>query len=288
MKIYQGAVLYIDILGISALTKNEINITDTDFSVHNFTTKSRKTEQVFCAKLLMKFRRILKEVLNSDIHVAQLSDCAFIWSKKTDVVLEAARKIMWSTIKEGILCRGGISYGEIVEPDKTNKKLGQFVCGKAVTNSAKLEHTGKGTRIFLDDSIPRNCSCIVQENAFCVQKNPTDCTSINEFRWWLFPENISTLSHENISDRKRRLCSLMDLISSLRHSPLFRWNSETIFGRQQIASTIDRISHDANELQSVHDYKFEYDSIINNLNIRDEKSYNSLRDIYFGEIQGID
>lgn len=287
MKTYQGAVLYIDILGISALTKNEINITDTDFSAHNFTTISKKTEQVFCAKLLMKFRRILKEMLSSDIQVAQLSDCVFIWSKQTDVVLEAARKIMWSTMKEGILCRGGMSYGEIVEPDKTNKKLGHFVCGKAVTNSAKLERTGKGTRIFLDDSIPSNCSDIEQENAFCLQKNPTDCTCINEFRWWLFPEKISPLSHESISERKNRLYPLMDLISSLRHSPLFRWNSETVFGRQQIASTIDRISHDANELQSTYNYRLEYNSIINTLSIRDEESYNSLRDTYFNEIQQI-
>lgn len=46
-----------------------------------------------------------------------------------------------------------MTFGQIIEPEKTRKSLGHFICGNAVTRAAKLESVGKGARIFIDREI---------------------------------------------------------------------------------------------------------------------------------------
>lgn len=155
MKEYTGAVFFVDILGVGALTQGKIEISENDFSSHNFRYQSKFSEHQFCAKLLLKFRRILVQATNSvkNIKVAQLSDCAFIWSDDPDIVVNVARDIMWKSVLGGLLCRGGIANGQIVEPDKINTKLGMFICGGAVTDAVRLEGAGKGARVFIKQEL---------------------------------------------------------------------------------------------------------------------------------------
>lgn len=127
----QRRSFFVDILGVGALTQGKIEISENDFLAHNFGYNSGFSEHQFCAKLLLKFRRILISATQhvKNIKVAQLSDCAFIWSEDPNLVVNVARDIMWKTVLGGILCRGGLASGQIVEPDKINTKLGMFICG---------------------------------------------------------------------------------------------------------------------------------------------------------------
>ena len=47
---------------------------------------------------------------------------------------------MWDCLQNGILCRGGIAYGDIIEDNNTN--LGQMLLGNAVSKAVKLEQAG--------------------------------------------------------------------------------------------------------------------------------------------------
>lgn len=287
MNQYQGSVLYIDILGISALTQGIIPIIEDDFKAHKFTSKNNFSEQLYCAKLLVLFRRILKGAKQKNLQIAQLSDCAFIWSRNTDLVLNAAREIMWETTRNGILCRGGMAYGEIVEPEKMNRQLGHFVCGKAVSNAVTLESLGKGARIFIDSSLPPEASNKIPSQAFQGQKNPLDYSTVDEFLWWLYPERITTLPRINSSESKKILLEIMDLVSLLKHSPKFRWNAFSSQGRTQLAATIESISKCTIKLQNKIDYFFSKDAIINSLTERDDKRYRAIKKIYSNEINDI-
>lgn len=290
MKEYQGAVFFVDILGVGALTQGHIKIKDEDFLAHNIDNTISKSEHVFCAKLLMKFRRILNNVMqNNNVNVAQLSDCAFIWSDNPDLVLDSAREIMWKTTSRGILCRGGIAYGEIVEPDSVNIKLGEFICGKAVTKAVKLEGTGKGARVFVDDEIScRTSSHIqVQAEAFRQSINPLDFSFVDEFMWALYPHKLTITPAINSQDSKERLKKILALISLLRFSPKYRWNACSGEGRLQIASTIDAISSITTKLQNKFDYKLNCNAIIDGLDTRDYQKYIKLKSKYLKEISSI-
>lgn len=286
MKEYQGAVFFVDILGVGALTQGHIKIKDEDFLAHKFNNSTSNSEHVYCAKLLMKFRRILNDIMkkNNKINVAQLSDGAFIWSNNTDLVLDAARDIMWKTTSSGILCRGGLAYGEIVEPDRVNIKLGKFICGKAVTKAVKLEGTGKGARVFIDDEIPSKASLHIQAEAFRQSINPLNYSYVDEFMWALYPNELTKTSTKNSPDSKERLKKVLALISLLIFSPKYRWNISSGEGKIQVASTIDAVSSITDILQNKVDYKLSCNTIINSLDIRDNEKYKALKFSYLNNI----
>ena len=155
MKEYEGAVLFVDILGIGELTSGDsIKITQADFEAICVSTNHSISNQTYCAFLLSSFRRTLAGLNTKGISVSQLSDCAFLWSEQPNLILSSARKLMWKNLRAGVLCRAGLSYGQIVQPDATNRKIGHFVCGDAVTRAAHLETRGKGARIFVDTKLP--------------------------------------------------------------------------------------------------------------------------------------
>jgi hypothetical protein len=79
MRQYQGAVFFVDILGIGALTRGRVTLLTEDYEAHGIKSSKNKNTHFFSAKLLIKFRKILNNLKNNkDIQVAQLSDCAFI------------------------------------------------------------------------------------------------------------------------------------------------------------------------------------------------------------------
>ncbi|MBF4436370.1 hypothetical protein ERJ77_17985 [Vibrio anguillarum] len=285
MKEYLGAVFFVDILGVGALTQGKVEIEKSDFSAHRFSTSKSTSEHIFCAKLLLKFRRILNKVMkHNGVKVAQLSDCAFIWSANADLVLEAAREIMWETASNGVLCRGGMSYGEIVEPDTVNVRLGKFICGKAATQAVKLEGMGKGARVFIDETVPSEVSYSIQPEAFRQSTNPKDYSYVDEFLWGLYPKQIDCTQSVNSADSKARLKKILSLVSLLRFSPKYRWNTSSAEGKIQVASTIDSLSSVTSLLQDHYDYHFGCGAMLGAMNVRDEKKYTSLRDRYFKEV----
>lgn len=287
MKEYLGAVFFVDILGVGALTQGKVAIQQSDFSAHRFSApkSNPNSEHIFCAKLLTKFRRILNKVMkHNGVKVAQLSDCAFIWSDNADLVLEAAREIMWETASNGVLCRGGMSYGEIVEPKTVNVSLGKFICGKAVTQAVKLEGSGKGARVFIDDTVPSEVIRSIQPEAFRQSINPKDYSYVDEFLWSLYPMNPDRLHMLNSTNSKDRLKKILPLVSLLRFSPKYRWNTLSREGKVQVASTIDSISSVTGLLQDHFDYHFGCNAMLSCLDVRDEAKYVSLKNSYLKEV----
>jgi len=281
LKEYSGAVFFVDILGVGALTQGEINITKEDFLSHRFSFKENFSEHQFCAKLLVKFRRILTNATENvkKIKVAQLSDCAFIWSEDPDLVVNVARDIMWKSTLGGILCRGGLAYGQIVEPDKINTKLGMFICGGAVTDAVKLEETGKGARVFINTELVSELKSI-PSTAFVPRKNPINFTIADEFLWYKYPELIESTYDDVKVDRLKVLDGIAKAIAMLKHSPRFSWNSLSAPGRLQLASTIDVVSSETENLANNLDLKFECEYVINSLENRSEQRHKKALNVY--------
>jgi hypothetical protein len=282
---YRGAVFFVDILGVRALTQGTIKIEKEDFESYKFKFENSFSEHQFYAKLLLKFRRILVSSTKNEkkVKVAQLSDCAFIWSDDIDAVVNVSRDIMWKSTHGGILCRGGLSDGQIVEPNKINKKLGMFICGNAATNAVKLESKGKGARIFINPDLVSELTSI-PNTAFYPRKNPLDCTTSDEFLWFRYPKKINTIDGDYNIDKEKNLTEITTLISKLIYSPMYRWNSSSHAGRIQLASTIDIISSEIERITPDLDLRFSFENIINGLNSRSDKKQKYVLKSYLNDI----
>jgi len=267
MKQYKGAVFFVDILGIGSLTRGHIKLSSDDYESHGIKSTRHQNTHFFSAKLLIKFRKVLIELKkNKNVQVAQLSDCAFIWSEKPIPLIDVAIECMWELTKSGILCRGGIAYGDIVEPDQVNNRLGKFLLGEAATKAVDLERSGKGCRIFSDEALPSKISGKkhFSYEPFVGNKNPNDCLITDELRWYLFPKGIS--EHDFINpDKKMSLIKLMRLVALLHHSPMFRWNAFNRAGEIQLASGIETLSSGASIFTSHLDLKFSSEYLIGHL-----------------------
>ncbi|SNR45697.1 hypothetical protein [Puniceibacterium sediminis] len=241
---YDGAVLFVDILGISALTTSEKPLV----SAHDFKAlapKCRKVDgnQLFCARLLSQFRKNLHECNIEGLKIAQLSDCAFLWSRSESLVVQAAHRIFFENTRTGILARGGMTFGQIIEPKKTRRSLGHFICGNAVTRAAQLEGAGKGARVFIDREIGGRPIVGVSPRAFEGMPNPSDYRMIDEFIWFSCPKEFS-----DHSEKMSRLKELVRLLVSFKSSPKFRWNAASSHGRIHLGATIERLCKAASEL----------------------------------------
>ena len=254
MREYEGAVLFLDILGIGELTSGEsITITSTDYRAIRAHKKNKVSNQIYCALLLSMFRRNLRRIRQPKLHIAQLSDCAFIWSKCPNLVLLAARIIMKKNLASGLLCRAGLSYGQIVEPTTTDKQMGRFVCGDAVTRAAHLERSGKGARIFVDTELPGLSDLDYPPDMFSALRNASDYKRIDEFKWFTY--HIDRSEGPSSSGAVAAINDIMRLIALLWHSPRYRWNASVMAGRLQLGSTIERLCEEVAELDKIYSLK---------------------------------
>ncbi len=98
LKNLKGFVFYVDILGFTALTQDEIQLTEDDFNIWQVSKHFQTSgNQEFAANILILFRKILTNCQNQypKVNFTQLSDCAFVWSENMkDVILSC-----------GIVCR---------------------------------------------------------------------------------------------------------------------------------------------------------------------------------------
>jgi len=265
----EGAVFFVDILGMTALTNNRIDLSDNDYSPWLDQYNKDYTDQFLAASILVEFRKILIELDKSFVNVtiSQLSDCAFVWSENiTDIVLFASN-FMTKAVRSGLLCRAGLTYGEIIETNK-NHKLGRFIVGKAVTDAAKLEGIPKGARILIDQDFPHHLWEHDKDFAertiplFAPFINPLDYTTYDEFKWYLCPDldrNVKNLSIlepiEKIELTKQRL----KIANNIRCSPKFNWNSKSKEGLIQVRASISFIS--ANRLLDIM-HNFEWNDVV--------------------------
>lgn len=240
MKQYSGAVFFVDMLGIGALTQGKVPLSAVELDPWKVPVDGQSGHQLLAAKLLTQFRTSLRKMRSRcAVKVAQLSDCAFIWSPEADSVALAARVLMTNLTLSGLLCRGGMAYGQIVEPSKVDRSLGSFILGDAVTRAAGLESRGKGCRIFCDREIAHQTLELgADAEDFAPLKNPLDGAIVDEFRWYIVPKQGALTSDANLE----RAISLVNLVTMLRHSPRFSWNTATLEGRVQVACSVEAIS----------------------------------------------
>lgn len=280
-----GAVFFVDILGVGALTQGSIAIDKNDFEAHRFGYKEEFSEHQFCAKLLMKFRRILVAATKNKnkVKVAQLSDCAFIWSESVDDVVNVVRDIMWKSLLGGLMCRGGLAYGQIVEPDKVNRSLGMFICGGAVTDAVKLEGQLKGMRVAVSPDVVAEFNNI-PHNIVVPKVNPIDCSVIDELLWFVYPNEIrDPWREQNLTD-KLRASEMMKLLAILKHSPKLSWNAASHPGRVQVAATIDVISEALVSKYPKLDFRFTAEYAIKSLDQRSNEKYEKIINLYKSDI----
>lgn len=268
MKSYKGVVFYVDILGIGFLTSGHATLSIEDYTDCGIKIDENHNHHYFSAKLLINFRKILNNIRkkNKKISVAQLSDSAFIWGESILDVLDAGRRCMWDCVEAGILCRGGTSYGQIIEPDNVNTSIGRFVLGEAVTKAVNLEKAGKGCRIFADDEIAFQVGKIkrFKHEPFVPRKNLLDFNVASEFRWYMFPEAINSRGRlQNSSSAITK--GLMKLTASLLYCPKFMWNAKSSDGRIQLAASIETISSCISDLIKNNNLVFSIEHTLRNL-----------------------
>ncbi len=275
---YNGAVFYVDILGISALTNNKITLDNKDFQPW-LDDPTKFSNQFLGAAILSKFRDLLSTLGNEKktLKITQLSDCAFIWSQNIADVVLFCSKFMHQAVDSGILCRGGLAYGEIIETDQSHK-LGRFILGDAVTQAAKLEQLSKGCRVLMNQEIPHEL--FHQDDdwshkiipLFQPFDNNIDFTTYDEFKWYLSPPlsyndqiDLNTLPFsKRVEHTKNRLI----LANKLRCSPKFNWNAKSNEGRAQLIPSIRLLSE--NYIGGVL-HNFGWHDVVNNRSTESER-----------------
>ena len=196
---------------------------------------------------------------------------------------------MWALIKSGVLCRGGIAYGNIVEPDRVNTSLGRFVLGEAATKAVDMEKSGKGCRIFSDVDLPSEISGkkLFRHEPFHGNKNPNDCSITDEFRWYLFPNGISNHEYHD-RNNKASVLAIMKAVSMLKYSPMFGWNVSNRAGEIQVASSIDTLTSGVSILAPELNYNMPSEYLIGHLKSqRSNALKNKLLKTWTTEINGL-
>ncbi|PKL22004.1 MAG: hypothetical protein CVV48_04605 [Spirochaetae bacterium HGW-Spirochaetae-4] len=260
---YKAAVFYVDILGMGALTKEEISLTTSDYQSWLKKYRHEFSHQYLAAAILAEFRQILSSLIikYDNVVISQLSDCAFIWSDDICNIIKFAAEFMQLALGKGVFCRAGLTYGEIIETNE-NHTLVRFIVGPAVTTAVKLEKIAKGARILIDEDFPKflwNCNKIFAERTqplFSPFTNPLDYEVYDEFKWYLVPSGIigevdlrMLVYYDKVEFTKNRL----KLANRVRLSPKFLWNTKSIQGRIQLKATVSFMAE--NKLLGIrHDY----------------------------------
>lgn len=260
---YEGAVFFVNILGMRALTQEELDLDVEDYESWLSYYDLDFSSQTLAMAILGKFRDILNNLANEYpyVTISQRSDSAFIWSENVQNVILVANQIMSQCIKNGILCRGGLAYGEILE-SLQNQKLGRFVVGKAVSEAVKLEGLAKGARILITSSL---APALYSQNKefstkihllFQTFVNPLDYNSYEEFKWYIVPFmdlNLKDLTAANKAYKILLTRSRLKLSIRLQALPKFSWNTKSAEGLVHLKATIHFMSEN-NRLGVEHNF----------------------------------
>ncbi|MGU3374463.1 hypothetical protein [Chryseobacterium sp. M5A1_1a] len=262
----QGAVFFVDILGFGALTQKKINLKNEDFSIWLDQYSLEYENQNLAASILAKFREILLKIDEKfeDVTISQLSDGAFVWSKNIKEVIISANNIMSECISNGVLCRGGLSYGEIIETSQSHN-LGRFILGDAVTNAVKLEGIAKGCRIMINQEFPHDlysCDKEFSKDIFTLFQpfiNPLDFETYDEFKWYFVPfmEKDFSIQYINQAQKTKLTNSRLKLANMIRLSPKFSWNATNFQGVVHLKSSLNFLSETMDEIFKIsHNFNF--------------------------------
>ena len=193
---------------------------------------------------------IYKAIQGTNINVSVISDAVFLYTEnKCDQLIFSLPQIFRQCITNGVLLRAGLSYGEYTIT--TTELSVNNIYGEAVTRAVKLEKSGKGCRIFMDQNIPAQCSNIFTYNSeiFKQYRNYADYSYIDVFEWPLiyghyyynpiYSYNIDLEPNKELADL---IFDNHKLSIYLRFSTNFSWNVRTVEGFTHVAVSIEYIT----------------------------------------------
>lgn len=262
MRSFQGAVLFVDMLGFSALTRGKLDLCEEEYEPWKVDPKGDFPHQLLAAKILLEFRKALSLTKKAydTVRLAQLSDCAFLWSDDVGSLVDAGRYLMQKAALKGLLCRGGLAFGDIHEPGKVNHSLGAFIVGDAVTRAVTYETAGKGMRVFTD---PETAGRVLKDRrteSFQPLVNPMTGDTVDEWRWYALGQ--SRLSKRNMTKFRGELERLVGYHTMLRYSPRLAWSATTPEGRRQIACSVVAVSDAMEQLSgNLKKYRFSVEGV---------------------------
>jgi len=263
MRSFEGTVLFVDMLGFSALTRGTLSLGEEQYKPWKVDTHGAAPHQLLAAKLLLAFRKTLLATKSSHqkVNLAQLSDCAFLWSESAGEVTDAGRHLLHEAALNGLLCRGGLASGSIHEPDKVNRSLGAFIVGDAVTRAATYESAGKGMRVFTDPETADQVMQARRHERFRPLVNPMTGDTGDEWQWYAPPSSLrEERSIKKLSGAVERLVGCHAMI---RYSPRLAWSATSPEGRRQIACSIAAVSDAMEDLSGkTGDYSFSVEHLL--------------------------
>lgn len=258
MKSYNGAVLFLDMLGVSALTLGKFEIKKDDYAPWGIEEEFLGNKSLSYV-IYKDFQTLIVDTAKKyNVQIYLLSDNAFVWSVNSISVIKFSAEFMQKALNIGLLCRGGLSYGEIIEEING---VNQILLGDAVTNAVKLEGKSKGSRILIDFNIPMNVYDVDNDFAnkfnnhiFAPLENPINYEIYDEYKWYVFPYNMLNSKISSIvlmdGDKIEATKERMKLLNRLVLSPKFRWNCITQEGLVHIKASIRFVGQ--NDILQVH------------------------------------
>jgi len=266
---YVGVVLYLDLLGFSVLTNNNISLNSSDYNpwLGDGCDQKQTRKRIYyknadlAFSILLEVRNLLKKL--SDIlgvKYQMVSDSIFVWSDNPTKMISFASRFMTSAIKNGIFCRGGIAYGEILD-EKNGFQTGSFLLGDAVTKAVSLEKKSKGCRIFFDSKLPRISSIYSSYNSilkdiFVPLINPITFETYDEFKWYIHPD-LPLEINRDLSKKKKLLLTKERILlaNNIMRNPRFSWNAKNESGKQQLTVSLNFLSE--NKIWGIeHEYNW--------------------------------
>ncbi|WP_434577971.1 hypothetical protein J3P95_07750 [Pseudomonas sp. Z5-35] len=269
MRSFQGAVLFVDMLGFSALTRGRLKLTESEYLPWKIKPEGNFPHQLLAAQILLAFRKVLMRTGRrfKSVKLAQLSDCAFLWSEDLGAVTDAGRFLMHEAIGTGLLCRGGLAYGDIHEPNKIDRSIGAFIVGDAVTRAATYETLGKGMRVFTDADTAAEILLKRPGESFQGLVNPLVGETVDEWLWYAPDPSLD--STRDLLGLNAVVNQLVSCHTMLRYSPRLAWNAVSPEGCRQLACSIVAISDSMQKLsQGYGDYQFTVEYLMGAMQIR--------------------
>ena len=161
---------------------------------------------------------------------------------------------MWFMVEEkAILCRGGLSYGEVVTVEDADNELGAFIVGDAVSRAAKNESRLKGPRITMDEEFPQaiwdckdraeHINWISSDLFHCIESE-INMEIVDEYRWYLCEADYiknqqHSPSYEQLKDMTKRRLKIANV---LKYHSKMGWNTRGKEGMTHLEAGIQAIS----------------------------------------------
>lgn len=288
MRSFQGAVLFVDMLGFSALTRGRLKLTESEYLPWKIKPAGNFPHQLLAAQILLAFRKALMRTGRQfkTVKLAQLSDCAFLWSEDVCTVADAGRFLMHEAVEAGLLCRGGLAFGDVHEPNKIDHSIGAFIVGDAVTRAATYETMGKGMRIFTDSDTASEILLKRPHESFQELINPLLGETVDEWLWYS-PEPMLKFSRDRVMLRPA-IEKLVSCHAMLRYSPRFAWNAASPEGCRQLACSVVAVSDAMQKLsQGYGEYEFTVEYLSSAMQTRNDSIRGRVHKQFSEELLGM-